>query len=59
MQRPCLDDEWSQSTESDYDELMNEINYELDPRHPFEHSGTNLRDDPWGAEMIKPILAAF
>ena len=34
---------------------MNEINDELDP---MMHPGA-LRDDPWGASMIKPFLAAF
>jgi len=54
-----FDDEWSRSTESDYDAIMNEINDELNPISDFEGVTKNKRDDPWGADMIKPFLAAF
>ena len=56
--RPQLDDAWSQSTESDYDALMNEINDELvkpDEFSTFQRS----KGDLWGPDMIKPFLAAF
>jgi hypothetical protein len=57
--RNKFDDAWSRSTESDYDAIMNEINDELNPIHNFEGSPKNKKDDPWGADMIKPFLAAF
>lgn len=58
------DEAWSQSTESDYDAMMNEINDELQSPIGQNELSVNVtlkhseRDD-WGPNMIKPFLAAF
>ena len=60
-----LDEAWSQSTESDYDAIMNEINDELkSPRGRNELSviqslNKQTTVDSWGPDMIRPFLAAF